>query len=193
MLKKEFLLDNNLEAVSGTEKRRIDCDDARTPVANSPEQKMTYDDYTVGWVCVISTEYVAAQAFLNKKHEGLEYVSLNDSNVYTLGNIGKHNVVIAALPDRAYGTSSAASLARNMLRSFSNIRIGLMVGISGGAPSQKHNIRLGDIVISAPCNRKSGVFQYDLGNKIQDQHFRTIGFLNQPPALLRTAVNGLQA
>ncbi|OCK72723.1 hypothetical protein K432DRAFT_255575, partial [Lepidopterella palustris CBS 459.81] len=118
-------------------------------------------DYTVVWVCAISTEYVAAQAFLDEKHEGPEHVSLNDSNVYTLGNISKHNVVIAALPDGAYSTSSAASLARNMLRSFPNITIGLMVGIGSGALSQKHDIRLGDIVVSAPGDGNGGVFQYD--------------------------------
>ena len=51
--------------------------------------------YTVGWICAISTEYVAAQAFLDEKHEGPECVSPNDNNDYTLGKVGKHNVVIA--------------------------------------------------------------------------------------------------
>jgi hypothetical protein len=63
-------------------------------------------DYTVGWICAISTEYVAAQAFLDEKHEGPEYVSPNDKNIYTLGKVGKHNVVIAVLPEEEYGTSS---------------------------------------------------------------------------------------
>ena len=44
------------------------------------------------------TEYVAAQTFLDEEHEGPEYVSPNDNNDYTLGKIGKHNVVIAVLP-----------------------------------------------------------------------------------------------
>src|SRR5271168_834021 len=151
------------------------------------------NDYTVGWICAISTEYVAAQAFLNEEHEGPEYVSPNDNNDYTLGKIGKHNVVIAILPDGEYGTTSAAIVARDMLHSFPNIRIGLMVGIGGGAPSPTHDIRLGDIVVSAPRDGNGGVFQYDFGKTIQDQSFRTIGFLNQPPAILRTAVNGLKA
>jgi nucleoside phosphorylase len=103
---------------------------------------------TVGWICAISTEYVAAQAFLDEEHEGPEYMSPNDNNDYILGKVGKHNVVIAILPDREYGTSSAAGVARDMLHSFPNVRIGLMVGIGGGAPSPKHDIRLGDIVIS---------------------------------------------
>jgi hypothetical protein len=69
------------------------------------------NDYTVGWICAISTEYVAAQAFLDKKHEGPESVSTNEHNDYTLGKVGRYNVVIAVLPDGKYGTSSAAMVA----------------------------------------------------------------------------------
>src|SRR5271167_77923 len=150
-------------------------------------------DYTIGWICAITTEYVAAQAFLDEKHEGPEYMSPNDNNDYTLGKVGKHNVVIAVLPDGEYGIAAAASVARDMLNSFPNVRIGLMVGIGGGAPSRKHDIRLGDIVVSAPRNGKGGVFQYDFGKTIQDQSFQPTGFLNQPPMVLRAAVNGLRA
>jgi nucleoside phosphorylase len=151
------------------------------------------NDYTVGWICAISTEYVAAQAFLDEKHEGPDYVSANDKNDYTLGKVGRHNIVIAVLPDGEYGIASATMVARDMLHSFPNIRIGLMVGIGGGAPSPKHDIRLGDIVVSAPRDGRGGVFQYDFGKTIQDQSFQTTGFLNQPPVILRTAMNGLKA
>jgi len=68
--------------------------------------------------------------------------------------------------DGEYGTDSATSVARDMLHSFPNIRIGLMVGIGGGAPSEKHDIRLGDIVVSSPRDGKGGVFQYDFGKTI---------------------------
>ena len=150
-------------------------------------------DYTIGWICAIKTEYVAAQAILDEEHDGPEAVSLNDNNDYTLGKIGKHNVVIAVLPSGEYGIATAAAVARDMLSSFPNVRIGLMVGIGGGAPSQKHDIRLGDIVVSAPSDGGSGVFQYDFGDTIQNQSFKTTGFLNQSPMVLRTAVSGLQS
>lgn len=150
-------------------------------------------DYTVGWICAISTEYVAAQAFLDKKHERPENLSPNDNNDYTVGEIARHNVVIAVLPDGEYGISSAASVATDMLHSFPNIRIGLMVGIGGGAPSEKHDIRLGDVVVSTARNGQGGVFQYDFGRTIQAQSFQSTGFLNQPPTVLRTAVSGLRA
>ncbi|UKZ58049.1 hypothetical protein TrVGV298_011911 [Trichoderma virens] len=80
-----------------------------------------------------------------------------------------------------------------MLRTFRNIRIGLMVGIGGGAPSRRHDIRLGDVVVSAPRDGRGGVLQYDFGKTIQNQAFQITGFLNQPPTLLRTAVSSIRA
>ncbi|KAI1055328.1 hypothetical protein LB506_011510 [Fusarium annulatum] len=151
-------------------------------------------DYIVGWICALHIEYVAAKTFLDEKHEPPEFVSTNDNNLYTLGKIGKHNTVIAVLPHGEYGIAPAASVARDMLHSFPNIRIGLMVGIGGGAPSPKHDIRLGDVVVSASDNEKhGGVFNFDHGKVIQGQPFKESGFLNQPPIILRTAVQGLRA
>ncbi|KAK2594031.1 hypothetical protein QQS21_008250 [Conoideocrella luteorostrata] len=150
-------------------------------------------DYTVGWICAIATEYVAAQTFLDEKHEAPDHVATHDNNDYALGRIGKHNVVIAVLPHGEYGLTSATSVGRDMLHSFPNVRIGLMVGIAGGAPSPKHDIRLGDVVVSASGGGKGGVLQYDFGESIQGKKFQQKGFLNQPPAILRAAVNGLMA
>jgi nucleoside phosphorylase len=149
--------------------------------------------YTIGWICAIPTEYVAAQSFLDEEHDGLESKAPTDNNDYTLGKIGRHNVVIAVLPDGEYGISSAATVARDMVHSFPNVRLGLMVGIGGGAPSEKHDIRLGDIVISAPREGRGGVFQYDFGKTVQEQDFEPTGFLNQLPTSLRTALSGLSA
>jgi nucleoside phosphorylase len=149
-------------------------------------------DYTVGWICAITPEFVAARAFLDEVHKGPDYVSPNDIGGYTLGKIGKHNVVITILPEGEYGISSAASVARDMLHSFPNVRIGLMVGVGGGVPT-RHDIRLGDVVVSAPREGHGGIFQYDFGKTKQDQSFRQTGFHNQPPTVLLTACNLLKA
>ncbi|KAJ5151478.1 uncharacterized protein N7482_010730 [Penicillium canariense] len=151
------------------------------------------DDYTVGWICALATEYVAAQAFLDERHEPPAYLPPRNKNDYTLGRVGKHNVVISVLPMGEYGTASAARVAEDMMHSFANIRIGLMVGIGGGAPSPKHDIRLGDIVVSIPGNGQGGVLQYDFGKTIQAQSFQLTGSLDQPPSVLRAAVSGLMA
>ncbi|KXH27631.1 hypothetical protein CSAL01_12664, partial [Colletotrichum salicis] len=149
--------------------------------------------YTVGWICAITAESVAAWAFLDEEHAGPRQVAQHDNNSYILGKIGSHNVVVAALPDGQYGIASAAAVARDMLHSFPNVRIGLMVGIGGGAPSPKHDIRLGDVVVSRPGVGNGGFFQYDFGKTIQNCKFQETGFLNQPPTLLQTALAMLKA
>jgi nucleoside phosphorylase len=150
------------------------------------------DSYTVGWICAIKTELVAALQFLDEKHDAPDHVPVNDNNVYTLGRIGKHNVVIAKMPSGQYGLVNAATVARDMVRSFPHVRIGLMVGIGGGAPS-RHDVRLGDVVVSSPGPGSGGVFQYDYGKTIQDQSFTITGHLNQPPQFMLAAIDVLSA
>lgn len=149
--------------------------------------------YTVGWICAITTEFVAAQAFFDEKHDNLKVAADKDNNNYAMGKIGEYNVVMAVLPKSEYGTISAAIVARDMVRSFPNTRFGLMVGIGGGAPSAKHDIRLGDVVVSARSSGKGGVFQYDYGKAIQEHAFEATGSLNEPPQLLLTSLSGLEA
>lgn len=150
------------------------------------------NEYTVGWICAISTELTAATAFLDERFDAREYnLPDDDNNDYTLGRIGGHYVAITVLP--AYGTDTAATVAKDMMRSFPSIRIRLMVGIGGGAPTSKHDIRLGDIVVSVPQNGRSGVLQYDFGKTMQNQEFQMTRALNQPPQNLLSAVNGLRA
>ena len=158
----------------------------------TPKLRLPPAQYTVGWICAISPEHVAAQLFLDEVHEGPESVPANDNNSYVLGRCGKHNVVIVVLPDRGYGVASAAGVAKDMLRSFPSIRFGLMVGVGGGAPDRHHDIRLGDVVVSSPGDGNGGVLQYDFGKTIQDQAFHSTGFLNQPPSILRNAVSALR-
>lgn len=149
--------------------------------------------YAIGWICAITAEFVAAQAFLDEQHDEPKNLARNDNNSYALGRMGAHNVVIAVLPKWEYGATTAATVARDMLHSFPNVRIGLMVGVGGGAPSQQQDIRLGDIVVSCCDGAKGGVFQYDYGRAIQHQEFVTTGSLNQPPQSLLTAVGALEA
>jgi hypothetical protein len=68
------------------------------------------EDYTVGWVCALSIELAAAQEMLDEEHEDFDH-DANDTNIYTLGRIGEHNVVIACLPGGQTGANSAAEVA----------------------------------------------------------------------------------
>jgi nucleoside phosphorylase len=154
---------------------------------------MKHHDYTVGWICAVQTEYVVACEFLDEEHPPLASPSPHDSNAYTLGRIGEHNVVIASLPKGKYGLTSAATVAKDMLRSFDSIRFGLMVGIGGGAPSSKHDIRLGDVVVSSPVGRTGGVIHYEFGKAVQERKFQRMGSLDSPPPALLTALNKVSA
>lgn len=154
---------------------------------------MIHKDYTVGWICAVQTEYVVACELLDQEHPLLPNASPYDNNAYTLGSIGNHNVVIASLPKGKYGIASAATVAKDMLRSFESIRIGLMVGIGGGAPSEKHDIRLGDVVVGSPTGKTGGVIHYEFGKTIQDKKFESTGSLNSPPTVLLTALTKLSA
>ena len=148
--------------------------------------------YTVGWICALTSEYIAARNLLDEKH-GDAVPSQGDSNSYTLGRMGWHNVVIACLPRGKIGNVSAASVASDMLRSFESIRFGLMVGIGGGAPTNDIDIRLGDVVVSSPDRQVGGVLHYKFGREIQNREFELTGSLASPPAKLLSALNQLSA
>lgn len=148
--------------------------------------------YTVGWICAVEKEYVAAQEFLDEDHPPLSYQNTNDNNIYKLGKIGRHNVVVACLSHCNNGLTSAANVARDMLQTFTNLRFGLMVGIGGGVPTF-HDIRLGDIVVSSVDYANGAVFQYDFGRTTQDEAFQATRYHDAPPLLLQAAVQRLKA
>ena len=149
------------------------------------------EDYTVGWVCALFIELAAAQEMLDEEHDDLDH-DANDTNIYTLGRIGEHNVVIACLPEGQIGTNSAAVVAVQMKSAFNSIRFGLMVGIGGGVPSVEAHLRLGDVVVGIPHKGHGGVVQYDLG-KATPSGFERTGFLNSPPAILLNSIAQLRA
>ncbi|KAK5216914.1 hypothetical protein LTR47_011919 [Exophiala xenobiotica] len=101
----------------------------------------------------------AAIATLDEEHQQISSQDKSDSNNYVLGRIHKHNVVIASLPAGVYGTNAAARVANDMLRTFTGLRFGLMVGIGGGIPnlSKDLDIRLGDVVMSQPDKTFGGL------------------------------------
>jgi nucleoside phosphorylase len=154
-------------------------------------RKFSYDDYTVAWICALPVEMAAAKIMLDEVHEDLPVLS-HDNNTYTLGRIGKHNVVIAGLPNGRYGNTSATVVAMQLIAGFKSIRFGLMVGIGGGVPNSDTDIRLGDIVVSKPTGMYGGVVQYDYG-KALNRCFKRTGMLNQPPSLILTALTKLQS
>ena len=134
----------------------------------------------------------AARAMLDELHGRPREQHKSDQNTYFLGRIGQHNIVVACLPAGVYGTTSAATVAAQMLSSFESIRIGLVVGIGGGVPSKGCDIRLGDVVVSKPGKTLGGVVQYDFGKTIEGGKFARTSSLIKPPPILLNAVAGLE-
>ena len=75
-----------------------------------PPKRLTRNEYTVGWICALPIELAAAAEMLDKEHQDLPQDS-TDTNSYSFGRIGEHNVVVACLPAGQLGTSSAAAVA----------------------------------------------------------------------------------
>src|SRR5271170_2481175 len=118
------------------------------------------EKYQVGVVCALPKEMTAARAILDEEHEKIKSQDALDHNNYVLGRVHTHNVVIACLPAGVYGNNAAAIVANNMLRTFTGLRFGLMVGIGGGIPNLEKglDIRLGDVVVSQPDKTHGGVW-----------------------------------
>ncbi|KAH9225991.1 hypothetical protein K456DRAFT_1775794 [Colletotrichum gloeosporioides 23] len=151
------------------------------------------EDYRVGWVCALPLEIAAAKGMLNQVHPNLAQQDPADHNSYILGQVQGHNIVITCLPAGIYRTTTAATVAKDLLQTFKSIQFSLIVRISGSIPSRKHNIRLGDIVVSQPTGTGRGVIQYDQGKTVQDGEFQRTGSLNTPPQVLLAALARLQA
>jgi hypothetical protein len=122
------------------------------------------EDYTIGCICALPLEAVALRAFLDEEHDCPDipstHAATQDRNVYTTGAIGGHKIVVGTLPFGRYGVSQATGVIENMIRSFPNLRCCLMVGIGGGAPSSRSDIRLGDVVVSDAILQVSSINWY---------------------------------
>jgi len=154
--------------------------------ATTYKKALGHRDYTIGWICALQIEVAAALAMLDEEHQPLP-TSPGDINNYVLGRIQKHNVVVAYSPASGSTTINAA----HMLRSFPGLLFSVSVGIGGGIPTHKNDIRLGDVVVSKPRGPFAGVIQYDFG-KHNDGQFRRVGTLNNPPPSLLNAISTLE-
>ncbi|KAE8327612.1 hypothetical protein BDV39DRAFT_175364 [Aspergillus sergii] len=153
---------------------------------------LKHDQYTIAWICALPLEMAAACAMLTKAHTPLSKAS-TDPNAYELGELNGHFIVIACLPAGVYGKVSAATVVSRMRLTFPRLQFGLMVGIGGGVPSNSNDIRLGDVVVSKPVGKYSGVIQYDYGKAVQGGQFEPTGALNKPPQALLTHISRLEA
>lgn len=149
--------------------------------------EFTHDAYTVAWICALQVELDAAKMMLDEVHPPLAQPA-SDSNFYTLGSIGGHNVVVVCIPHGVYGRTNTATSIAHLISTYQNIQFGLMVGVGGGVPRENSDIRLGDIVVRKPTATSNGVIQFVYGKTIQSGRFHRTGSSNKPPLSLLTVI-----
>src|SRR5271163_4157380 len=202
--------DHNGPMPSKPKKRKFDSENGQRQIGTEPKQNLAHkddespsrspylnDEYTVGWICTLPIEMAAAKGIMDEEYGDPQTPPQRaDQNAYILGRIGKFKVVLACLPKDEIGSSSAAAVARDMLHTFPNIRVGLLVGIGAGIPDYKsdniRDIRLGDVVVSSD-RENGGVVLYDFGKRLADGSFESMHTLDRPPRPLRTAISLLEA
>lgn len=150
-------------------------------------------EFKVAIICALPLEAEVFQALFEKKHDAADYPnSLGDDNVYSIGVIGRHNVVIVHLP--GMGKAYAAAAASNIRKTWSGIQLALVAGICGGAPRVGDlgvGVKLGDVIIS------EGIVQYDLGRRYPGNKFESkdglLDSLPRPPPRIRAFLAKLKS
>jgi nucleoside phosphorylase len=123
------------------------------------------DEVTIGILAALPVEG-AAMARLIDDLQPFEMES--DPNLYRVGSMPSknpnhpHRVALAVLPKE--GTRFAAMMCANLLRTFTQVRCVLMMGIAGGIPRPEvpaRHVRLGDVVVAS-----LGIVDYGSGRQI---------------------------
>jgi len=125
-------------------------------------QPQKREDFRIALICAIKEEMEAVLDAFNEEFPSYGKAR-GDPNSYTCRRIGKHNVVLAYIPQM--GSPKAAMVAASFRMSFTGIHIGLVVGICRGVPKslKGEEILLGDIIISTT------VIQIDFARQFDDK------------------------
>ena len=152
---------------------------------------MQPEEISIGIICPLPIEVAAMIQMLDERYRTQQFPP--DPNLYHLGRIGEHNVVIAGLPDGLTGIASATTVAERLWVTFRSIKALLLVGIGGGVHTIKNDIRLGDVVVSRPDGKYGGVVQYDFGKSWSEGRFEHTGALNSPPREVLSTIAAMKA
>ncbi|GFS17523.1 C3 and PZP-like alpha-2-macroglobulin domain-containing protein 8 [Elysia marginata] len=124
------------------------------------------DQPTIGVITTLYHEKLAVDAMMEDKKTYIKYKTESESQVYTLGNIGKYRVVstkLAKMGKTEADLVAAENTVTRLLGTFSQIAHVFMVGVGGAVPDYTdHNkhVRLGDVVVSTPTDDTGAVYVY---------------------------------
>ncbi|KAL4884621.1 hypothetical protein BJY04DRAFT_181622 [Aspergillus karnatakaensis] len=136
------------------------------PRGDDSPQPRDRADFHIAIICALPIEASAVEELFDKQYGTEIEKASGDSNAYSTGAIGSHDVVLAHMP--GMGKVAAATAAACLRATFPEIQLALVVGICGGVPSSKQSKRdilLGDVVLS------EGLVQYDFGRQYPDNRF----------------------
>lgn len=127
------------------------------------------EGFEIALICALQIESDAVEALFDVYYEeDFSYgKAQGDLNAYTTGKMAGHNVVLAFMP--GMGKVNSANVAAGFRASFPKIKLGIVVGICGGAPDGtdcEKEVLLGDVIIS------NAVIQYDFGRQFDNQSVR---------------------
>ncbi|KAH0534097.1 hypothetical protein FGG08_007306 [Glutinoglossum americanum] len=148
-------------------------------------------EISIGIICPLPIEVAAMIQMLDERYDTQQF--LRDPNLYHLGRIGQHNIVIAGLPDGLTGIASAATTAERLWVTFHSVKALLLVGIGGGVRTIKNDMRLGDVIVSRPDGKYGGVVQYNFGKSLSEGRFEHTGVLNSPPREVLSTLAAMKA
>ncbi|CAL8071925.1 unnamed protein product [Calicophoron daubneyi] len=126
--------------------------------ADHMKQVSTSEKPTIAIITNLLCEKLAVDAMIEKKTTFVRYKTEGgESNVYTIGSIGRHRVISTKLPmvgRELQAKISSASITTRLLGAFQGVEHVFLVGVGGSVPHlcefEKHS-RLGDVVVSAPA------------------------------------------
>ena len=96
----------------------------------TPQRPSDRRAFETAIICALLLESDVVEAIFDEfwEEDGVQYDKApGDLNSYTLGRIGRHNVVLAYLPD--IGLRDSIRTTESFRASFLNIRLGLVVGV----------------------------------------------------------------
>ncbi|KZL85143.1 hypothetical protein CI238_03043 [Colletotrichum incanum] len=176
---------------------RRSSSDSCTSIEKECAEADNDDSYTVGWVCTTITDYIASQAFLEKKYSQRNRISPNDYYICEFGSVGKHKVVIVYLLSGQTAATdvniSLGAVCKRLSEAFHMLSAILVVGTGAGVPFTTQDVCLGDVVVGACSSHNiGGVIDYRLTTESGGSDFEYDGGIQRPAAVLQAAVDQLQ-
>lgn len=158
-------------------------------------RKLQRTDYHVAWIAPVSgLELLPSRLMLDEEHEAPDYDTSHDDNVYTFGSMEGHNVVIVTCPAGLTGNVNAGRVAGPMFKTFSGLRMALLIGIGGGIPRANpsndptEDVHVGDVVVGWPGDGGPACVYYDSGKWHADGRFEPRGTIDKPDRVLLNAL-----